>query len=384
MAGFPAGNTLVVGGFIALLDACLVNGANLTTAVGVTQTGGVATLAFAGNHNFNMGDRVLVDGAMPAAYNGLKVVTAITANSASFAVDSGTASPATGTVMVKHPGAGWAKSWADGNKAAYRSATSDGGVGAYLQVEDDNPYNDSHASFRWRPCEGHTGLNTATRLATDLRQFHRNGGPTNWWCVADDRTAYIGFVSSSVSTMFSFGELTRRSPTDTGAWVFPARSVVSSDTGVTHQGITYGARSDGTGYTPYQALKTWSGFEVVAFLSPTLLGCPAAYTGAGYTAASLSTLQYDCPSPNPMTGAVEMVAVQAMESLGTSWSPGNRITRGAFRGAYQLYGKLPDAFFDARKTGVLRNVDINGVPRTVVCADVAGGHIAFDLTGPWG
>ncbi len=150
MAGFPAGNTRTAGGFIAVLDACLVNGANLTTVVTLTQTGGVATAAFAGNHNFAVGDRVLVEGATPTAYNGRQTVTTITANSVSFAVAGATASPATGTMTVKHQGAGWTKSWSDTNMAAYRSATSDGGVGAYMQIEDNNPYNDSHSSFRWR------------------------------------------------------------------------------------------------------------------------------------------------------------------------------------------------------------------------------------------
>lgn len=383
MAGFPAGNTRTAGGFIAVLDSCLVNGANLQTAVSLTQTGGVATLAFPGNHNFAVGDRVLVDGGTPTAYNGLQDVTAITASSASFAVDSGTASPATGTVTVKHPGAGWVKSWADGNKAAYRSATSDGGVGAYMQIEDDNYLADAHLSFRWCVCEGHTGLNSATRLVTDLRRFSKTSTSTQWWCVADDRMAYIHITGVALSTplLFVFGELNRLSPTDNGAWVFPSSDVVTGTTN-TGRALTYATRTDSASGFPFQVLKTWSGVDMVANVSSTLLGAQIEEVST----ATLGTAQRSGSSPNPLTGAVELLPVRGIEQVQVGTTGGCALTRGTFPGVYHPTGRLNNLFFNAGFTGMLAGAEINGVPKRIMVArvgDAPDTQLAFDLTGPW-
>lgn len=388
MAGFPAGNTRTAGGFIAVLDACLVNGANLLTAVTLTQAGGVATATFAGNHNFNIGDSVEVSGATPTAYNGRKTVTAKTVDAVSFAVDAGTASPATGTVQIKHPGAGWSKSWSDGNAAAYRSATSDGGVGAYMQIEDNNPYTDSHQTFRWRACEGHTGLDTATRLATPGRRFFRPGDHNKWWVVADDRTAYVHFVGASSASsheMFAMGEIASLSSADGGAWVFPGYSA----TGVNQAPglpLTIGVRNDtATGSWPLQLLKSWAGFEALSDVSPTMLGGPVESQLGVYT--SLSEAQRSGSAPNPLTGAVELVPVRAMEKVQQGLSPGSALVRGVFPGAYQLTGKLADALFDERMTAILSDTVVNGAVRKIMvarCHSAAVAQVAFDLTGPWG
>lgn len=386
MAGFPAGNTRTAGGFIAVLDACLVNGANLLTAVTLTQAGGVATATFAGNHNFNIGDSVEVSGATPTAYNGRKTVTAKTVDAVSFAVDAGTASPATGTVQIKHPGAGWSKTWSDGNAAAYRSATSDGGVGAYMQIEDNNPYTDSHQTFRWRACEGHTGLDTATRLATPGRRFFRSADHDKWWVVADDRTAYVHFIGAtptqSSHEMFAMGELHSLSPTDSGAWVFPGASATNASQ-PTGGPLMYGVRPDaGTGGWPLQILKSWSGFEMLSDACPTLVGGPTEHTSAAW----LSDTQRSGSSPNPLTGAVELVPVSALERVNVGTSAGCSLTRGRLRGAYHLTGKLPDALFDVRMTCILADTVVNGAVRKIMvsrCQSAAPGQVAFDLTGPW-
>lgn len=387
MAGFPAGNTRTAGGLIAVLDACLVNGANLLTAVTLTQAGGVATATFAGNHNFAIGDSVEVSGATPTAYNGRKTVTAKTVDAVSFAVDAGTASPATGTVQIKHPGAGWSKTWSDGNAAAYRSATSDGGVGAYMQIEDNNPYTDSHQTFRWRACEGHTGLDTATRLATPGRRFFRSADHDKWWVVADDRTAYVHFVGASSASnheMFAMGEIASLSPTDSGAWMFPGHSAAGASQAAGSP-LSLGQRNDtGTGNWSLQLLKPWAGFDVLADASPTMLGGPAENPLGGNS--SLSDAQRSGSAPNPLTGAVELVPVRVMEKIQQGISPGSALVRGVFPGAYQLTGKLADALFDERMTAIMSGTVVNGTVRKIMvarCQNTAAAQVAFDLTGPW-
>lgn len=385
MAGFPAGNTRVAGGLIAVLDACLVNGANLTTTTGVTQTGGTVTASFAGNHNFSVGDSVLVEGATPSAYNGRVTVTAKTSNSISWAIDSGTTSPATGTITVKHPGAGWTKSWADTNMAAYRSSTSDNGVGAYMQIENNNPYNDSHVSFRWRVCEGHTGLNTAARLATDLRQFWQPYDHSFWWVVADDRTAYIHWSGPSDahgSAHFVMGEVSRLVTTDTYAWVFPGYAT----TGIGQppsNGLAWSVRSEHINQ-PLQVLRTWAGLAAVAPASVTLMGAP--YQGGAEF--YLWDQQRSGSAPNPITGAVELVPVRLIERVTPTLSPGGSLIRGNIRGVYHLTGKLTPLLFESTtRTKVLSDVEIGGVPRRILVTRIgsnAEAQLAFDLTGPWG
>lgn len=385
MAGFPAGNTRVAGGIIAVLDACLVTGANLTTATNVTQVGGTATAVFAGNHNFSVGDSVLVEGATPTAYNGLVKVTAKTSASISWAIDSGTASPATGTITVKHPGAGWTKSWADTNMAAYRSATSDNGIGAYIQIEDNNPYSNGHASFRWRVCEGHTALNTATRLVTELRPFYKIGGTSNWWCVADDRMVYLTMLgtASNSNTLFSFGEIIRMISTDSGTWVFPANGT-TSDWQMGGYGVYTGTRSDRpqNDYT-YQCLNSWSGLPITPLVSPTITG---SNVDNGDTSLSLATAQRSGASPNPLTGAIEILPVRAVEQVNTSVARGSTLTRGVFPGTYHPVGLTSNLFFNSIRNGVLSNVEVNGSLRDILltrCAYDAQAQGAFDLTGPW-
>lgn len=385
MAGFPGGNTRVAGGLIAVLDACLVNGANLITATSVTQVGGIATAVFAGNHNFSVGDSVLIEGATPSAYNGRAQVTAKTSDRISWIVDSALASPAAGTITVKHPGAGWTKSWSDTNMAAYRSATSDNGVGAYMQIEDNNPYNDAHESFRWRACEGHTSLDTATRLATIGRRFTKYATQTKWWCVADDRKVYLALLSNdtgSCNAVFSFGELLRLSASDTGAWVFPAGDAVGA-WNMQSRCVTVGTRTDRTsaGYA-YQVLKTWNGFDLPANLSATLLGSTVEWNGD----QDLDAMQRSGSAPNPLTGAVELLPVRGIEQVNTGTSRGCALYRGVFPGVYQLTGPLPALFFDSFQLGRLPNAEIGGVPRNILVAKIGTGYnsqVAFDLTGPW-
>ena len=385
MAGFPAGNTRVAGGLISVLDACLVDGANLTTATGLAQTDGLATLTFSGSHNFGVGDRVLVAGATPPAYNGLQTVVAITANSASFVADIGTASPATGTITVKHPGAGWTKSWSGANMAAYRSATSDNGVGAYMQIEDNNPYNDAHESFRWRVCEGHTGLDTATRLVTGSRRFSKYDTQVKWWCVADDRKVYLALLSSDAggyNAVFSFGELLRLSASDSGAWVFPAGDAIGGWS-IQSRSLTVSTRSDRpSSEYAYQLLKTWNGLDLPANLSATQLGC---VFESGWT-QDLGIVQQSGSAPNPLTGAVELAPVRGIEQVNQGISRGCILTRGVFPGVYQPTGTLPASLFDSFQLGILPNAEIGGVPRRILVARLGTSYnaqVAFDLTGPW-
>ncbi len=67
-------------------------------SVTISQSGGVATVVHTG-HGMDTNDKVLIADASPAAYNGVKTITFVDTNSYTFPIDSGTASPATGTII---------------------------------------------------------------------------------------------------------------------------------------------------------------------------------------------------------------------------------------------------------------------------------------------
>lgn len=83
---------------LADLTPLLKTGLSLT---GITQTAGLATATAAAAHGIPVADvvNVYISGATPSAYNGLKSVTATTTTQFTFAIGSGTASPATGTIL---------------------------------------------------------------------------------------------------------------------------------------------------------------------------------------------------------------------------------------------------------------------------------------------
>lgn len=83
----------------ALLLEALCKGIPSAAPTSITQTGGLATCTMA-NHGFLSGQTVTIYGATQPEYNGNKVISVLTSNTFTFAVASGVASPATGTLSV--------------------------------------------------------------------------------------------------------------------------------------------------------------------------------------------------------------------------------------------------------------------------------------------
>ena len=78
--------------------AALLKGALAVTSI--TQTAGLATATTTAAHGITIGDvvQLTIAGASPAAYNGTFLCTATTTTAFTFAVSSGTTTPATGTI----------------------------------------------------------------------------------------------------------------------------------------------------------------------------------------------------------------------------------------------------------------------------------------------
>lgn len=77
----------------------ILTGAKALTSI--SQTTGTATATATNPHGFTVGDTIelTLSGATPAAYNGIHLVTITSTTAFTFAVPSGTTSPATGTII---------------------------------------------------------------------------------------------------------------------------------------------------------------------------------------------------------------------------------------------------------------------------------------------
>jgi hypothetical protein len=130
--GAPA-NTNAAGALIAILDACLVNGYGSQT-VGITSTGGVATVTTPVAHALQNGTFMRISGANESAYNGDFAITVTGATTFTYAVTGSPTSPATGTITSKVAPSDWTKPFSGTNVAAYKQGA--GSNGFYLKVVD--------------------------------------------------------------------------------------------------------------------------------------------------------------------------------------------------------------------------------------------------------
>ncbi len=133
MRGAPTLNG-TAGSLVAVLDAFLVNGWGMVTALSASVSAGVCTITFSAGDTFEADAVVLVAGATPAGLNGQHRVTSVTATTLTF--DTAEADgAATGTITVKYAPAGWQKAYSGSNKAVYRSQNVTG-ARRYLRVLD--------------------------------------------------------------------------------------------------------------------------------------------------------------------------------------------------------------------------------------------------------
>lgn len=135
------------GAMTTVLDAVLINGFNLKPITTLSRVGALVT-AQCSAHDYRVGATVVIEGAVPAAYNDEFVVTAVTTNSFSFEVTGTPATPATGTMTAKVASLGWDIAFTGMNKRAYRSRAIESNR-PYLRVDDglDPLYNTNYAKY---------------------------------------------------------------------------------------------------------------------------------------------------------------------------------------------------------------------------------------------
>ena len=144
------------GSLLAAIDAFLLTGFGVTTAVNVTVANGIATANLQAGQSFDKNVIVLVDGATPAELNGEARVLTSSSSQITWATTAA-AGVATGTITIKvAPVGGWAKVFAGTNKAVYQS-TDVQGSRFFLRVDDSGT-----TAARVRGFESMTDVDTGT------------------------------------------------------------------------------------------------------------------------------------------------------------------------------------------------------------------------------
>jgi len=191
------------GAAVTLLNACLVDGFNVKAVSSAAHTAGVATVATSSDHGYAVHDVIALSGANESAWNDeFRVLTVPDSTHFTFAIASGTATPATGTLSAKIAPLGWSKPFSGTNKAAYLPKA--GYVQRYLRVRDDATTPPS-ASGRWAVIRGYEAM---TAIDTGTGLFPTSAQSTNglilqksstsdataraWWLVGDGGIFYLG------------------------------------------------------------------------------------------------------------------------------------------------------------------------------------------------
>jgi hypothetical protein len=203
--GAPA-NTNAAGALIAILDACLVNGYGSQT-VGITSTGGVATVTTPVAHALKDGTFMRISGANESAYNGDFAITVTGATTFTYAVTGSPASPATGTITSKVAPADWTKPFSTTNVAAYKQGA--GSNGMYLRVSDTTT-----SAARVKAFENMTDVNTGTGdFPTEAqipggRYLQKGSSATaiEWFVIASEKLVFTAIKGTSYFQVNYFGD----------------------------------------------------------------------------------------------------------------------------------------------------------------------------------
>lgn len=299
------------GDFVNLLDKLLVDGYNSQT-VTITQAGGVAT-ASCTSHGFNAMQTVVLSGANESEYNiTVRVATVPDANTFTFPVDAGAASPATGTITCKVAPLGWTTAFTASNKRAYRQKA--GTNQFYLRVTDDGTGSAAYA--RVVGYESMSDIDTGTGAFPTAVQLsggaycHKSSTANSttrvWraWSNGDFIHLNVKIDGTWWERLLKFGDFQRLLPTDL------YNTLLDASNSSTHSTSPAGLES------PSQAIYSTSASNTC--------WAPRSYTGSGTavvitsicpaTAASSLSSSAGIAYPSPVFSGILMMPVYVSES----------------------------------------------------------------------
>ena len=377
MTGAPTLNG-VAGSLVTLLDACLKDGFNSQSISSATQTGGVATLTFSGAHGYAVNDVIAISGANEAAWNSeFRVLTTPITTTLTFAIGSGTTSPATGTLSAMIAPLGWTKPYSGTNKAAYLPKAQY--VQCYLRVQDDSSTPTS-ANGRWAKLRGYEAMSdvdtgtgpfpTAAQSPNGLSAAKSSTSDSTaraWWLVGDGGIFYLGTFWHNyyltVAAGHAFGDINSlKSGDGYSSFICGGNAdTLPSQTGTDHVFGAMGA------YTATQAGKylARTHTQLGTAVACGMIGDNGVNTQIGYSGFAY---------PHPPDNGLLFAPVGVVES--------SVLRSRALPGLYAPLHTHPLSYL-ATVTDV---PDLPG--RTLQALDVTfattySGQALFDITGPW-
>lgn len=365
------------GSFIALLDACLVNGFGLGTLDSLVVTGNVATATRAAGHPFEVGSVVLIAGATPAALNGEQKVVSTTTNSYTFATSGIADQTATGSISHKLAPAGWSNSAMSGGTAnvkAYKS-TDVAATGCLLRVDDAGTQ-----SMRLVGYETMSDVNTGTNPFPTSTQV---SGGAYWaksttadaterqWALAADGRSFLFWVaygnSNGQTVVQAFGDfLSLKSPDAYACYLSGALGAYHATTGSTYDFAYSNTGSNGYGGWAVRGVSGLGSSQPMARGGCTPLGSTGWHSG--YNTTSLMAF------PNPADNGLYVTPLILGELSPT------QVYRGSFPGFFFAPQNIGSSVFALREsvTGV------TGLTGKTLKALTGYSGVSFvDVTGPW-
>lgn len=381
--------TGTAGTFLAVLDACLVNGFGGMNASSLTVSGEVATLVTPTGHPFDEQTVVVIGGATPAGLNGEKRVLSRGANQITFAAPGVADGAATGTITVALAAAGWEKQFSASNLAAYRS-TDLSSTRAVLRVDDTGTQNALVRAYE-SMSDINTGIGPCPTVAQAASGYFwpkanaAGGSARSWVVIADAKTVWIKVctVSGAIQAAgitFGAGDFASRKAGDPYAFsIFgPAAdtSAQSSVSSVNHYSIGHGDYLGQAAYGAAIRSATGVGGAVPCFKRAESYWYVASDApGVGTYDSGVANIY---PYPNTADNALLLSPLLAVDATGA---------RGRLRGPLHVPQNLPVASFPALTLvdgqGALAGRKLMALNGNTPAANSSSSVYFFDVTGPW-
>lgn len=373
------------GSLIAVLDACLVNGWNTTTADSVTVAAGEVTANFSAGHPFVKWQVIQVAGATPAGLNGEARVTAVTTNTVKWQVTGVADGTATGSITVKTPPLGWQKPHAGTNKGAYKidNTKYPASPACLVRFDDNYTYGAKVAGY-----ESMSGIDTGTNqfpsagqnpnglwvMKTESASTSEN---RSWFVIGDDKTFYFGInnynadLNYNGATWSAFGQYANNA---IDPYAFVVSGTANSETTAVYN------QSDNAFYANPRSSRQYiaRGYDgLTASVEFEVRSWPNQYGASG-----AGPIAY----PNGPNNGLYLCPADLVESSVYGWQH-----RGAYPGAYMLPQNLIGRVLADRRSPVLDDTIagfegrvVGFYPMAYSPANRSWSIVAFDLTGPWG
>ena len=372
-----------VGALKTVLKTLLVDGFGAASVQSITVTGGQAVVAFASAHPYIVNGPIQIEGATPAALNGIKTVRAATAQTVTFAAPGVADTTATGA-SAKVPAAGWRELYAGTPNVLVLKPGAVGATGHVLRLDDTADISARAVGYE-DMSDAATGVGpvpTAAQMAGGLYWWKAiaASGPAPYLLFADAQGFHLFIDHRNGGTYVSqwCGDLRPSKSGDAWAWLLTGNTAQSQPNSwpIPAACNAYGGRTARAG----------------AYLSRDFSGVPGAVQAQriGRGQNGTATDAYSGSANYSMAGAGPNASNVAIELCQVELHTSNGGLRGVIPGMYHARNNWLSAapengqvFPGAGPLAGRRLMALRCSPSYWGNPDTAKGVVFMDLTGPW-